>query len=78
MADGNFVIYYGDGAITYSDKRRGIWYTINAAGVKRVRRVKDRIVQDEMERLKIDTKIDPETNAKLQIREDGVLNIEAS
>jgi hypothetical protein len=29
-----------------------------------------------MERLKIDTKIDPETNAKLQIREDGVLNIE--
>ena len=29
-----------------------------------------------MERLKIETKIDPETNAKLQIREDGVLNIE--
>ena len=76
MADGNFIIYYVDGAITHSDKRRGVWYTINAAGVKRVRRVKDRIVQDEMERLKIDTKIDPETNAKLQIREDGVLNIE--
>ena len=44
MADGNFIIYYVDGAITHSDKRRGVWYTINAAGVKRVRRVKDRIV----------------------------------
>ena len=54
MGDGNFIIYYVDGSITYSDKRRGIWYTINAAGVKRVRKLKDRTVTDEMERLKIE------------------------
>lgn len=54
MADGNFIIYYVDGSITYSDKRRGVWYTINAAGVKRVRKLKDRIIQDELEKLKIE------------------------
>lgn len=76
MGDGNFIIYFKDGSITSSDKRRNIWYTINSKGVKRIRRIKDRIVQDDLERLKIETKIDPETNAKLQIREDGVLVIE--
>jgi len=76
MADGNFIIYYGDGAITHSDKRRGVWYTVNAAGVKRVRKLKGRIVTDEETRLRTQVKVDPETNATLQIREDGVLNVE--
>ena len=76
MADGNFIIYFADGSITHSDKRRGVWYTISAAGVKRVRKVKDKIVQDEVQKLRIDTKVDPETNAVLKIREDGVLSIE--
>jgi hypothetical protein len=76
MGDGNFIIYFKDGSITSSDKRRGIWYTINSKGVKRIRKIKDRIIYDDLQRLKIETKIDPETNAKLQIREDGVLVIE--
>jgi hypothetical protein len=39
MADGNFIIYFPNGTLTYSDKRRGIWYTINQHGVKRNRKV---------------------------------------
>lgn len=76
MGDGNFIIYFSDSTITYSDKRKGIWYTINPAGVKRVRKVKGRILSDDMTRLHIQTKIDPETNATLKIREDGVLTID--
>lgn len=76
MADGNFIIYFSDGSLTYSNQRHGVWYTINPAGVKRVRKIKDGVISDEMKRLNIQTKIDPETNATLKIREDGVLNIE--
>jgi hypothetical protein len=76
MADGNLIIYFSDGALTYSDKRKGIWYTINQNGVKRIRKEKDGLVNDEVQRLKIETKIDPETNATLKIREDGVLTVE--
>jgi hypothetical protein len=76
MGDGNFLIYFSDGTLTYSDKRKGIWYTINPFGVKRVRKEKDGIVTDEVQRLKIETKIDPETSATLKIREDGVLTVE--
>lgn len=76
MADGNTIIYYSDGSITYTDKRRGLWYTANPSGVLRVRKMKDRIIYDEMTKLKKQTKVDPETNASLTIREDGVLSIE--
>lgn len=76
MADGNFTIYFPDGAVTYTDNRKRVWYTVNASGVKRVRRLQDGTVQDELERLKITTKVDPETNATLHIREDGVLQVE--
>lgn len=75
MADNNFIIYYPDGSLTYSDKRKATWYTVNPKGVKRVRKITDGIVKDEVTRLKIQTKIDPETNASLKIREDGVLTI---
>ena len=53
MADGNFIIYFADGTLTYSDKRKGLWYTINPVGVKRVRKIKDGIISDEMQRLHI-------------------------
>ena len=76
MADGNFIIYFPDGSLTYSDKRRGIWYTINQHGVKRNRKVQDGVVYDDPTRLRIQTKVDPETNATLKIREDGVLSID--
>lgn len=76
MADGNFIIYFPDGTVTCTDNRKKTWYTVNAAGVKRVRRLQDGTVQDEAERLKIHTKVDPETNATLHIREDGVLTVE--
>lgn len=61
--------------MTYTDKRKGIWYTINSHGVKRVRKLQDGTISDETTRLKITTKIDPETNATLKIREDGVLSV---
>ena len=76
MADGNVKVYFKDGSCTHSDKRRGIWYTVNAQGVKRVRKLKGRIIVDEETKLKSQTKVDPETNATLKIREDGVLSIE--
>jgi hypothetical protein len=75
MGDGNFIIYFPDGSLTYSDKRKGIWYTINSKGVKRIRKVSDGTIMDEEVKLKITTKIDPETNATLKIREDGVLYV---
>lgn len=68
-------IYYPDGTVTYSDKRKGIWYTINNKGVKRVRKFKENEVYDEIRKLKIEERIDPETNAVIRVREDGVLVI---
>ena len=76
MADGNIIVYFSDGSCTHSDKRRGIWYTVNAHGVKRVRKLKGRVIVDEEKRLETRTKVDPETNATLKIREDGVLSID--
>ena len=75
MADGNFIIYFSDGALTYSDKRKGTWYTINPVGVKRIRREKDGIVSDEVQRLKIETKIDPETSFPARMNEEDVERI---
>jgi hypothetical protein len=46
-------IYYPDGTVTITDKRKGVWYTINTVGIKRVRKLKDNLVYDEPKRLKI-------------------------
>lgn len=43
--------------------------------MKRVRKLRDNSVFDEPRRLKQTEKIDPETNAKVYVREDGVLTI---
>ena len=51
IEDGNFIIYMSDGTITYSDKRRGIWYTISLSVIKRERKIKNRIIKDEIEKL---------------------------
>lgn len=37
--DGNMTIYYADGTVTSIDKRKGVWVTTNANGVKRVRKL---------------------------------------
>lgn len=76
LADGNFIVYFIDGTITYSDNRKRTWYTINEHGVKRARRLQEGTVSDELERLKIQTKVDPETNAQVKIREDRVLRVD--
>lgn len=68
-------IYFPDGSFTYTDKRKGVWFTVNSKGVKRVRKLKDNLVYDEPKRLKISEKIDPETSANIKVREDGVLTI---
>jgi 20S proteasome alpha/beta subunit len=47
------VIYYADGTVTSTDKRKGVWFTVNTKGVKRVRKLKDNIVYDEPKRVKI-------------------------
>lgn len=47
------VIYYPDGTITTTDKRKGVWLTTNSLGVKRVRKLKDNLVYDEPKRVKI-------------------------
>ena len=75
LKDGNQVIYYPDGTITTTDHRRGIWRTTNHLGVVRERNLRTGIVKDSMVRLAIHEKIDPETNAAIQIREDGMLRV---
>lgn len=75
LADGNFQILFADGSVTIQDKRRGTWTTVNSRGVKRIRKLRDNNVFDEPRRLKVNEKIDPETNAKVVVREDGVLII---
>lgn len=75
MTDGNQIIYFPDGSITVTDHRRGIWRTTNSLGVVRERNVRTGVVKDEMQRLSLHEKIDPETNAVVQIREDGMLKI---
>jgi hypothetical protein len=61
--DGNMAIYYADGTVTLTDKRKGVWFTTNVKGVKRIRKLKDNQIYDEPKRMKITEKIDPETNA---------------
>ena len=48
---------------------------MNSKGVRRVRKLRDNQVYDEPRRLKLNEKIDPETNARVTVREDGVLTI---
>lgn len=69
------MIYFPDGTITTTDHRRGIWKTTNHLGVVRERNLRTGVVKDGMARLAIHDKIDPETNAVVQIREDGMLRI---
>lgn len=52
-----------------------MWFTVNPKGVKRVRKLQDNLVYDEPKRVKITEKVDPETSALIQVREDGVLTI---
>ena len=73
--DGNMQIFYPDGTITTTDKRKGAWFTVNPKGVKRVRKLQDNLVYDEPRRLRINEKVDPETSAHIKVREDGVLTI---
>ena len=73
--DGNMQIFFADGSITTTDKRKGVWFTVNSKGVKRVRKLKDNLVYDEPRRLKLSSKLDPETNATILSREDGVLTV---
>lgn len=40
-----------------------------------MRKLRDNVVYDEPRRLKTTEKIDPETNARVMVREDGVLTI---
>lgn len=73
--DGNMQIFYPDGQVTTTDKRKGVWYTVNTRGVRRVRKLQENQIYDEPKRLKINEKLDPETNATVLVREDGVLII---
>jgi hypothetical protein len=75
MKDDNKVIYFTDGTITKTDHRRGIWRTTNAKGVVRERNLRMNTVTDLKQRLKTVTKVDPETSAVVEIREDGLLKI---
>ena len=75
MSDGNRIIYFPNGTITYGNKD-GVWHTVNALGIRRVRHVEGSIIKDEVERLKIESKIDPGTNGVVKVREDGMLMID--
>lgn len=76
LKDGNQIIYLKDGTITKTDHRRGVWTTTNALGVVRERNLRTGVVKDEVTRLQINKKVDPETAAVVNIREDGFLKID--
>ena len=76
LKDGNQVIYLSDGTITTTDHRRGIWKTINHRGIVRERNVRNNRCEDLKIRLESNQKVDPETGAIVNIREDGFLRIE--
>lgn len=61
--------------MTIQERRKATWTTVNAKGVKRIRKLRDNIVYDEPRRLKVTEKVDPETSARVFVREDGVLTI---
>ena len=63
LKDGNQIIYLPDGTITTTNHRRGIWTTTNPHGIIRERNVRQRTVKDEVTRLKITEKTDPETSS---------------
>ena len=75
LKDGNQIIYLRDGTITKTDHRRGIWTTINDKGVVRERNLRTGVVRDDINRLQVNRKTDPETAAVLYVREDGFLKI---
>lgn len=75
LKDDNRIIYFPDGSITKTDHRRGIWRTTNIHGVVRERNLRQNSVRDLKQRLAIITKIDPESNAIVEIREDGFLRV---
>lgn len=58
-----------------TDNRKELWQTVNSNGVKRIRKFKDNVVYDDPKLVKIQKKVDPETSAQIEIREDGVLVI---
>ena len=76
LKDGNQVIYMRDGTIKKTDRHRGIWTTINRKGVVRERNLRTGAVTDLPKRLHSNLKVDPETGASLNIREDGFLKVE--
>jgi hypothetical protein len=74
MQDENIHILFADGAVTYSDKRKNIWCTINKKGIVRVRKAGE--VHDRKTGMQVNSKVDPETNSTITTRKDGVLTIE--
>jgi len=46
LADGNQILCFKDGTITYTDHRRGLWKTINDKGIVRERNLRTSVVQD--------------------------------
>jgi hypothetical protein len=76
LEDGNQILYFRDGTITKTDHRKGIWTTINSIGVVRERNLRTGLVKDQPQRLNIVRKVDPESGALVNIREDGFLKVE--
>jgi hypothetical protein len=75
LKDGNKVMYFPDGTITRTNLKQGIWVTTNPKGIVRERTLKNGSIKDSRNRLETITKIDPETSAVAEIREDGLLKI---
>ena len=75
LADQSQVLYYQDGSITEIDTRHGKWKNTNAKGIIRERNLRNKSSTDQVRRLTFHTKIDPEENATVSVREDGLLKI---
>ena len=69
------MLYFPDGTITYTDNKRGIWSTVNPKGILRERNIRSGTAFDVRGKFQIVTKVDPETAAVVDIRDDGLLKI---
>lgn len=75
LKDENKVMYFPDGTITHTDLKHGVWRSINPKGVYRERNVRANTAFDTKGKYRSVTKVDPESNATVEIREDGLLKV---
>jgi hypothetical protein len=75
LKNDNKVMYFPDGTITETDMKQGIWRTVNSLGIMRERSLRTNTAVDIRGKFNVVKKVDPETAAEVEIRDDGMLKV---